>query len=86
MASAAHRHASKKIGVETPQALLKTLTAGTLLALGPQRQIGPDPGTSAPNWLGTPDLGGAGSPRGGLVGRALPVQLYLLLTVCKHYH
>ena len=67
MASAAHRHASKTIGVETPHALLKTLTAGTLLALGPQRQIGPDPGTSAPNWLGTPDLGGPGSPRGGLV-------------------
>ena len=67
MASAAHRHASKKNGVETPHALLKTLTAGTLLALGPQRQIGPDPGTSAPNWLGTPDLGGPGSPRGGLV-------------------
>ena len=66
MASAAHRHASKKIGVETPQALLKTLTAGTLLALGPRRQIGPDPGTSAPNWPGTPDLGGAGSLRGGL--------------------
>ena len=60
--------------METPQALLKTLTAGTL---GPQRQIGPDPGTPAPNWPGprdlstklarTPDLGGPGSLRGGLV-------------------
>ena len=65
MVSAAHRHASKKNGVETPQALLKTLTAGTLLALGPQRQIGPDPGTSAPNWLGNPDLGGQGLLEGG---------------------
>lgn len=63
MASAAHRHASKKIGVETPQALLKTLTAGTLASLG----------TPAPNWPGPRDLSTKLAPDPGPRGGRVPV-------------